>query len=121
MKAEAGKRDKDGIQVGADDIKIDKDLAALIPPLSKDELAQLEASLLAVGCRDPLIIWKEKHILLDGHNRLSICRRHNIPFKVEVIELPDREAAEAYIVKNQLGRRGATPGRLRDCHELSLL
>lgn len=111
MKAEAttgGKREGKATDTG-DDIKIDKEFAALIPALSVDELAQLERSLLAEGCRDPLIVWKEKHILLDGHNRLSICRQHNLPFKVEALEFPDREAAEAFIVKNQLGRRNLSP------------
>jgi len=92
-----------------DDIKIDKEFAALIPALSADELAQLERSLLAEGCRDPLLVWKGKNILLDGHNRLSLCRQHNLPFKVEALEFPDREAAEAFIVKNQLGRRNLSP------------
>ena len=94
---------------GENDIKIDKGLAALIPALSKDELAHLERSLLSQGCRDPLIVWKGKNILLDGHNRLTICRQHNIPFKVEALEFPNREAAEAFIVKNQLGRRNLSP------------
>lgn len=81
MKAETatgGRREGRTTDAG-DDIKIDKEFAALIPALSPDELAQLERSLLAEGCRDPLIVWKEKNILLDGHNRLSICRQHDIP------------------------------------------
>jgi hypothetical protein len=107
MKAEpgsAGKREGQGSESG-EDIKIDKEFAALIPPLSKDELAHLEQSLLEQGCRDPLVIWAEKNILLDGHNRLPICRKHNIPFEVKPLPFPNREAAEAFIVKNQLGRR----------------
>lgn len=111
MKAESatgGRRDGRSADPG-DEIKIDKEFAALIPVLSKDELAQLERSLLAEGCRDPLIVWKGKNILLDGHNRLSICRQHNIPFKVEALEFPDRTAAETFIVKNQLGRRNLSP------------
>lgn len=87
------------------EIKIDEELAALVPPLAKDELAQLEQSLLKEGCRDPLVVWKGKNILLDGHNRLSLCRRHNIPFEVNDVDLPDREAAKAFVVQNQLGRR----------------
>lgn len=93
----------------ADDIKIDKEFAALIPQLSKDEYAQLEQAILDEGCRDPLIVWKGKNILLDGHNRLSICREHQLPFKVNTLEFPDREAAEAFILKNQLGRRNLSP------------
>ncbi len=104
----SGKRESQASNT-ADDIKIDKEFAALIPPLSKDELAHLEESLLLIGCREPLIVWKEKNILLDGHNRLSICRKHGIPFKVDAVEIPDREAAERFIVKNQLGRRNLSP------------
>src|SRR5947209_4950385 len=87
--ATAGRKEGRTADAG-DDIKIDKDFAILIPALSQDELAHLERSLLVEGCRDPLLVWKGKCILLDGHNRLSICRQHNIPFKVEALELPDR-------------------------------
>jgi hypothetical protein len=46
---------------------------------------------------------------LDGHNRLTICREHKIPFEIKPLDLPDRQAAEAFIVKNQLGRRNLSP------------
>lgn len=99
-----GRLDAPGLLPG-DDIQIDLDLAALIPPLSKGELAELERRLVAEGCIDALIVWQGMNILVDGHNRLAICRRHNIPFAVNLVEFADREAAEAYIVKHQLGRR----------------
>jgi N6-adenosine-specific RNA methylase IME4 len=38
-------------------IKIDPELKALIPPLAPEEYAQLEANLIADGCRDPLVVW----------------------------------------------------------------
>ena len=38
-------------------ILIDSEFQALIPPLSAEERAQLEANLLADGCRDPLVVW----------------------------------------------------------------
>jgi hypothetical protein len=47
---------------------IDPEFLALIPPLSATERQGLEASILAEGCRDPLIVWEEKNILVDGHN-----------------------------------------------------
>ena len=50
-------------------IQIDSELRALIPPLSSEERSQLEVNLVAEGCRDPLVVWKGHHILLDGHNR----------------------------------------------------
>ena len=76
-------------------MRIDPQLRALIPPLQPDELAQLEANLLAEGCRDPLVTWRQngQHTLLDGHHRHEICTRLNIPFEVLELELPDRNAA----------------------------
>lgn len=91
-------------------IAIDPELSQLIPPLQPDELAQLESNILAEGCRDPLVVWRGT--LLDGHNRLRICEKHGIPYRVVEIDLPDREAAEDWIDANQLGRRNLTPDQM---------
>jgi hypothetical protein len=90
------------------EIKVDEEFAGIIPPLSKEELQRLEISLLEEGCHHPLIVWKDENILLDGHHRLPLCRKHNIPFKVTHVELPDRAAARAYVVSLQLARRNLT-------------
>ncbi len=62
-------------------------------------------------CLDPLIVWADgpRRILLDGHNRLKICRRHSLAYNVEAIDLQDREAALQWILEHQLGRRNLTP------------
>jgi hypothetical protein len=39
------------------DLHIDPELQAVIPPPTDQERAQLEANLLADGCRDPLVVW----------------------------------------------------------------
>jgi hypothetical protein len=39
------------------DLHIDPELQAMIPLLAAEERAQLEANLLADGCRDPLVVW----------------------------------------------------------------
>lgn len=39
-------------------IKIDPELKALIPPLAADEYKQLEANIIAEGCREALIVWQ---------------------------------------------------------------
>jgi N6-adenosine-specific RNA methylase IME4 len=80
---------------------------ALIPPLTTDELAQLETNLLADGCRDPLVTWNG--VLLDGHNRFDICQRHKLPFNTVEMEFADEDAACDWIDANQLGRRNLTP------------
>ncbi len=82
---------------------IDSEFHALIPPLSDDERAQLEANILAEGCRDALVIWDG--IILDGHNRFEICERLKMEYRTKAIELKDRAAAVEWIIRNQFGRR----------------
>lgn len=86
-------------------IIIDPEFRSLIPPLEEDERDQLEANLLAEGCRDALVIWLEEDILLDGHNRLEICRAYDIEFRTVAVSFPDRDSAKAWVLRNQLGRR----------------
>src|SRR4051794_11213152 len=87
-------------------IRIDERLRSHIPALKPDEYLQLEQNILAHGCQSPLIAWGD--ILLDGHNRYEICNRHGVPFRTETVNLPDFEAATAWIEENQLGRRNLT-------------
>jgi ParB-like chromosome segregation protein Spo0J len=86
-------------------IKTDPEFQALIQPLSEAELLQLEHSIQSEGCRDPLVLWKEKDILLDGHHRYEICKKHEIDFKTTAREFKDREEAKLWILENQLARR----------------
>lgn len=84
-------------------IIIDKEFKALIPPLTDEEYNGLEESILNDGCRDALVLWE--NILIDGHNRYEICKKHNIPFKTEIKELADRDEVKLWMMKNQLARR----------------
>lgn len=88
---------------------IDEGLRKLIPTLSEAEREQLEQNLIREGCRDPLVIWQEKDVLLDGHHRFEICRRLQVPYKTERISLKDRDAAKAWVITNQFGRRNLAP------------
>src|SRR4051812_32377970 len=90
------------------DLIVDPEFAALMPKLSTEEYAHLETKLLTEGCAEKLIVWDEKGILLDGHNRRLICLKHNIPFEVRRLGLPSRNAALQWIVDHQLGRRNLT-------------
>lgn len=86
-------------------IIIDPEIQSLIPPLKPDELAKLRESIIAEGCRDPLVVWKYHGVLLDGHNRYTICQELGKPFSVREIEFPDRDHALLWVLNNQLGRR----------------
>lgn len=85
------------------DIRIDPKFQQLIPPLSPQEFSQLEANIVADGCRDPLVLWG--NILIDGHNRYAICKKHGIAFKVIERSFADRADVRIWIRWNQLGRR----------------
>lgn len=91
---------------------VDPKFKALIPPLTEDELAQLEANLIEQGCRDPLVVWAEMGVVLDGHNRLEICKRRDISYQVVRSSFADRQAAEAWVINNQLGRRNLHPDQI---------
>jgi hypothetical protein len=91
-----------------EDIKIDAEFAALIPPLSAEERQQLEENIAEHGgARDPLVVWASKGTLtlLDGHNRYEICTRLELPFDIEEMRFSDRSHAEEWIIRNQFGRR----------------
>jgi len=102
-------------------LQIDPEFQSLVPPLSKDERAELEASLIAEGCRDALVVWAGQGVIVDGHNRYAICQARGIPFEVKEREFEDRDAAKEWILRNQLARRnlndysrGALALRLKD-------
>ena len=82
---------------------IDKEFQSLIPPLTAEEYAGLEESILAEGCRDALITWGD--VLIDGHNRYEICTKHGIPFDTIEMDFPTRDDVIVWIIKNQFGRR----------------
>lgn len=88
-------------------ITIDPEFRSLIPPLTAEERAQLEANLIADGCRDALVLWNG--ILLDGHNRYEICERLAIQYQLTSAQLPNRLEAKIWIVRNQFGRRNLKP------------
>jgi len=85
------------------DIRIDPEFKALIPPLTAEEYAGLEESIVREGCRDALVVWN--NTLIDGHNRYEICQKHGIPFETREIELDDHDAAIMWIIMNQFSRR----------------
>ena len=97
---------------GALPFVIDEEFRSLIPPLTAEERAGLEESLLRDGCLDTLIVWREPQILLDGHHRKETCDQYGIDYAVREISLPDWEAAADWIDAHQLGRRNLTPEQM---------
>ena len=88
-------------------ITILPELKKLIPPLSNEEYFQLKENILAEGCRDPLVLWQKgsEYILIDGHNRHTICNQHKVDFKIVFREFKDISEVKEWMINNQLGKR----------------
>ena len=80
------------------------ELAGLLPPLSGEQLAALEADLLQNGCYSPVIV-NEELVIVDGHNRQSLCEKHGIPYNMAVFAFADLLEAKRWALDTQKGRR----------------
>jgi hypothetical protein len=88
-------------------IVINEDLKAYIDPLTPEEHASLERSLLAEGCRDALVLWGD--VLVDGHNRYGICQKHGLPFQtVQNTRFQSMEDVHLWMIDQHLGRRSVS-------------
>ena len=89
-------------------LTIDPEFEAKCPPLTEDELAQLEENILEEGIvLMPLIVWN--NTIVDGHNRYKIVQEHpGIEFRIHKKQFNNRYEALSWICKNQLGRRNLT-------------
>lgn len=96
------------------DLKVDKEFEELLPVLTPEESEKLENSILQYGLLDPIKIWQEpdtsEWIIIDGHNRYNILKKHNIEwhywqdYKI-ITELETREDVKRWMLEQQLGRR----------------
>ncbi|GAB3049700.1 ParB N-terminal domain-containing protein [Spirosoma pulveris] len=98
------------------------ELADYIPPLLPEEFKQLEENIIQNGCREALLVWETTsdrlpdlettdtaYILIDGHNRYAICKKHHVDFKVHLMNFPSLEQVKFFMIDNQLGRRNLAP------------
>lgn len=89
------------------DIIVSEELKAYIDPLTPDEHDALERSILAEGCRDALVLWGD--LLIDGHNRYGICRKHGLPFTtVQHPHFQSMEDVHLWMIDQHLGRRSVS-------------
>lgn len=106
------------------DITIDAEFEGLIPAMSDDERLRLMTAIGRDGFRDPLVVWLNHGILLDGHNRYRIWEasfqddENREPSIVEM-KFEGRDDAMEWVIKNQLGRRNIVPA-MRVALELKL-
>ena len=64
------------------------EMEALLPPLSAEQFSSLESDILENGCYAPIIV-NEDMVVIDGHNRLRICKKHGLSYKMLVFSFAD--------------------------------
>lgn len=92
------------------EIKINIDFENLIPKQTAEQFKQLEENILKDGrVRNPLVVWKDHGVLVDGHHRLRILKAHpEIPYTIIEQEFADEDAVKEWIITNALGTRNLT-------------
>lgn len=109
------------------EIIIVEELRQFITPLSNEEFNNLESNILKQGCKDPLAIWETSQgvldtnaqnpddtafVLIDGHNRYTICQKYGLDFKIVILQFESIEQVKDYMIDYQLGRRNLTPEQM---------
>lgn len=91
-------------------IRIDEEFKGLLAPLSSEQYDGLEADILAKGCLDAIKLWNGT--IIDGHNRYSICTKHDLSFRTEELAFDTRDDVIEWIIRHQLNRRNQTPEQI---------
>jgi hypothetical protein len=90
------------------DIVVNEELKAYIDPMTPEEYDALERSILAEGCRDALVLWGD--MLVDGHHRYSVCRKHDLPFQtIQNAQFRSMDDVHLWMIDQHLGRRSVSP------------
>ena len=84
----------------------------LLRKLSDEEFNELETSILESGIIEPIVVWGNMKIIIDGHHRYKIARKHGLNFETRTINFTDAEKAKAWIIKKQRARRNLSKEEL---------
>jgi len=90
-------------------LKIIEEFRNLISPLPKEQKEALKQNIKTYGLRDPLIVWLEEDVLIDGHNRYDICEELQIEPKYVYYSFKDKYDVLSFIIENQIIRRNLQP------------
>ena len=86
--------------------EIDEELRDFLPAVPEMTDQQLEQNLIATGGpKDKLRVWLERNVLVDGHRRFGICQKLGLPYEVEYLSFPNKDAAKLWMLVYQLSRR----------------
>jgi len=99
-------------------IEILPELQEFIRPLTTEQYTQLEQNIIQHGCQDALVLWETTeydlgrgetetpvYLLVDGHNRYTICKANKIDFKITLKVFASIDDVKEYMIDLQIGRR----------------
>lgn len=95
------------------DFIIDEEIAAILPPQTAEENANLSKFLESGEPVDDLVILDIAgvKVLGDGHHRLEICTAKGIKYKTRVVKVASREEAIEWVIRKQLSQRNLSDER----------
>jgi len=90
-----------------DELKTVEEYEKLLPPTTPEQDEALEISILQDGQREPIVA-NHKKIVLDGHRRLRVCRKHGIKPKYVKKKFANKLEEKKFIIETNLIRRQLT-------------
>ncbi len=89
-----------------EELAIDKRIQQALNPLTHEEFKILEQNCIADGAiRESIKLWGSTGMIVDGHNRYKIAKKHDLPYLTEELDFPSIDEVILWVHKNQLGRR----------------
>jgi hypothetical protein len=92
------------------ELVINPEFANLLPPAPEEKFAEMEESMLRSGILVPLVVWDG--VLIDGHIRYAIAKKHNLPFATSEQEFADENDAKIFIFREHCLRQNLTPDQI---------
>ena len=96
------------------ELKTDPDIQAALRPMTPEEWSQFSKNVLEDRkILEPLIVWKGKDIIVDGHHRWKAINEFGITdYEIEEKDFDDVDAAILWLLKHQKGRRNISDNQL---------
>lgn len=91
------------------ELKTDPELRDLLPPMTDEEYKKLEKNIMENGFDKNFPIMEWHGYIADGHNRYSICKKHNIDPVIGTLAYDTKEEVMRWMLDIQLGRRNLSP------------
>jgi hypothetical protein len=81
----------------------------LLPRPTERKFAEMEESMLRSGILMPLYVWRG--VLIDGHIRYAIAKKHNLPFKTREMHFNSEFEAKILVIRSNVIRQHLNPSQ----------